>query len=147
MAYHLDCCYKNRWQVFHLLNGDKEDSRLKNWREVDWEKVIKIEVFIRDQYYYEDILNKPSFKFFVNYRCGGFIKTWDAYHKTILSTKPIHTWVIGWSDGVRCFLQEIDFKTGLKLKDFILPVKQIEEHLHPQILRRMGKLHLITELK
>ena len=126
---HLDSYYRGRWEKFYLDNGDIEDSRLKNWRQVNWPMVVKIEVNILNHVYFVDCKH-PNFKFFMNFRWGGQIMHWNKEKKEYYPEK-IHLWTIGWTDGRLCFLKDIDFFTGNFVKDYIVPLKAFEQHIHP----------------
>ena len=128
---HLDSEYRNRWEEFCLSDGTVEDSRLKNWREVAWNRVTKVTVHILEQVHTVDNSGQ-SFLAFMNFRWGG--------HEAIFSDDgqyvghmPIKIWTIGWTDGKECFLKDIDFYAGNLIKDYVAPLSQFACHLHPAV--------------
>lgn len=121
----LDSEYRNRWQLFHLADGTIKDSRLINWRHVDWEKVVKIEMYIRDKMHSVDCKH-PDFRFFMNMRHAGI--TWKDGKKV-----KINEWCIGWTDGRNAFLKDVDFKTGELVKEYVVPLFHLKRHIHPRV--------------
>ena len=118
---HLDNIYRDRWQEYHLATGEIADSRKINWRQVEWEKVVKIVTHLAGKSYVLNC-NQPDFKFFVIYRNGGFE-----------GNKPIHEWAVGWSDGKNCFMTDYDFKAGTVLRQYVVSVEKTRAHIHPRI--------------
>ncbi len=129
---HLDSYYRGRHELFYLENGDVEDSRLKNWRQVNWPRVIKIEADILGHVHSVDCKH-PGFKFFMNFRWGGQIMHWDKGKKKYYPEK-IHLWTIGWTDGKFCYLKDIDFFTGALKKRYVSSLKEFKQHIHPLCL-------------
>lgn len=131
---HLDFEYRNRWEEFYLLNGTVEDSRLKNWREVAWDKVVQISVHMAGCVHTVDC-KAPGFKAFMNFRWGGQ----EAVFKEgrYLHHVPIKIWTIGWTDGRDCFLKDIDFYTGNLIKEYKSSLKQFSGHVHPAVANRV----------
>lgn len=123
--FHLDSQYRNRWQEYHLASGKVEDSRQVYWRHVDWSQVVQVTTRIDGKTYITHCKH-PDFKFFVVYRWGGH--EWIQNKK-----KPIKEWAVGWSNGVNCFMTDIDFKTGQIKNQYVVPVGQVANHLHPKI--------------
>ena len=128
---HLDSEYRNRWEEFHLSNGTTKDSRLVNWRQVAWNQVVCLSAHLLEHVHQVDCKG-VNFKAFMNFRWGGQEAIYDSNNK-FLGYKKIHIWTIGWTDGRRCFLKDIDFYTGLLIKDYITPLPQFKEHLHPAV--------------
>ncbi len=124
---HLDSIYKNRYQEYHLTTGEIADSRSTNWRQVEWEKVIQIDTFIRNQKF-SVLCNNSTFKFFLNFRWAGR----DVYE--LNKHREIKIWTVGWSDGNLCYLEDYDFKVGVKIKDYVLLLSEIKGHIHPRII-------------
>jgi hypothetical protein len=122
---HLDSEYRDRWIEFHLLDGTIEDSRLKNWREVDWNRVVQITVHMLNHVHVIRNSGK-GFLTFMNFRWGGF-----AGHV------PIKIWSVGWTDGENCFLKDISFYNGELLKEYITPLSMFKGHLHPDVKDRV----------
>ena len=134
---HLDSEYRDRWEEFFLVNGTVEDSRLKNWREVNWRDVIQISVHILDHVHVVDCKG-PGFKTFMNFRWGGQEAIY-ADDGQYVGHMPIKIWTVGWTDGETCFLKDIDFYTGDLIKEYKTPLKQFREHLHPLVIGRVFK--------
>ena len=132
---HLDSMYRDRWEEFFLLNGIVEDSRLKNWREVAWNEVVQIMVHMIGHIHTVDCKGL-GFRAFMNFRWGGQEPRYDRNGKYI-GHKPINIWTIGWTDGRNCFLKDIDFYTGILLKEYKAPLEQFKEHLHPAVKDRI----------
>ena len=128
---HLDSEYRNRWIEFHLADGTIEDSRLKNWRHVAWGQVIRIVAYLVGNVH-EVGCADSRFKAFMNFRWGGQEPTYDSDGKYI-GHKKIHIWTIGWTDGLDCFLKDIDFHTGQLVKEYVSPFSRFKAHLHPNI--------------
>lgn len=126
---HLDSEYRDRWENFYLANGTVEDSRLKNWRQVAWDQVIFLEACLLGHIHRVDCKGQ-DFKTFMNFRWGGQGARFDKFGKYI-DHREIKIWTIGWTDGVNCFLKNIDFYTGKLLKEYIAPLQQFRQHLHP----------------
>jgi len=132
---HLDSEYRNRWEEFYLLNGTVEDSRLKNWRDVVWNKVIQITVHMIGQVHTVNC-KAPSFRAFMNFRWGGQEAIYADDGKYV-GHIPIKIWTVGWTDGKDCFLKDIDFYTGKLIKDYATPLDQFACHLHPTVKDRV----------
>jgi hypothetical protein len=122
---HTDDIYRDRWQEYTLADGRVFDSRQVNWRLVEWEKVVQIVTYLRDKKYLTHCKN-PGFRFFVIYRWAG--RTWE-------NGKPrqIREWAVGWSDGERCFMTDLDFKLGHVTRQYVVPVSQVRKHIHPRL--------------
>ena len=123
---HTDNCYRDRFQQYYLYNGDVADSRQKNWRHVEWEKVIAVKTVVKDKTYLTHCKH-PDFKFFIVYRWGGH--EWKGSEKV-----AIKQWAVGWSNGERCFMTDIDFKTGEIVRQYVVPVDQVKSHIHPRVI-------------
>lgn len=132
---HLDSEYRNRWEEFCLHDGTVEDSRLKNWREVAWDKVVCIEAHLLEHVHIVNC-SGPHFRAFMNFRWGGQEAVFDKEGKYI-EHKAIKIWTIGWTDGKSCFLKDIDFYTGNLLKEYKTPLQQFKGHLHPAVAARV----------
>lgn len=134
---HLDSEYRDRWVEFHLVDGSVEDSRLKNWRQVAWEQVIRIEIHMIGKVHQVDC-KALGFRAFMNFRWGGREATFDKKGK-YAGHREIRIWTIGWTDGRSCFLKDIDFYTGNFIKGYIAPLSQFACHLHPAIKDKVLK--------
>ena len=120
------------WEMYHLSDGTVKDSRLVNWRRVEWEKVVRIEVFIKNMKHVFDCKDKPSFLFFMRFRKLRSTTTtrYDGKGRKRIYKNP---WVIGWSDGQRCYLTEIDFDTGNVIKRFTCNLQEYPSMVHPRV--------------
>lgn len=128
---HLDSEYRDRWEEFYLKDGTVEDSRLKNWRDVAWNDVIKITVYIKNCVHTVNSIG-PGFKAFMNFRWGGMEAIFDEEGK-YLEHRAIKIWTVGWTDGEKCFLKDIDFYTGVLIKNYVTSLEQFKMHLHPDV--------------
>lgn len=134
----LDSEYRNRHLEFYG-NGICVDSRLVNWKNVNLHSLDKIAMKIGKMVYEIERKNCPSsFVEFIHFRSAG-----------VENSKPLHTWTIGWTNGVSEFLIEADFHTGRFLRSFKQPVLSDQPtHRHPQTkiggLNGNG-LHIITD--
>jgi hypothetical protein len=127
----LDSEYRDRYQLYYLSNGTISDSRLINWRQLEWEKVVKVETYIRDKKWIVDC-SDPRFEFFIIFRWFG---------REFIDGKPrtINYWTQGWSDSVKCYLMDIDFKTGNLLQTYIDPISKHNSHVHPRVKDKTKK--------
>ena len=120
---------------FDMLDGTTLSTLVVNWRDVpDWRNVVRLRCRIRDRRFTVESADKPTFRFFVTFRCAG--STWKLVHGE-LQPHRINTWVIGWSDGRMKYLTEIDFHTGEKLRDYIEPLRSLA-HIHPHVQHLVG---------
>jgi len=120
MKKHLDDIYRKRWIEFQLINGDINDSRFINWRDVQWDQVVKITAFLCGNIHVFEKTNKENFKFFMNFRWTGIIKG-----------VKINEWSIGWTDGTQCYMTNIDFYSGNIVNTTIESLKNFKKHIHP----------------
>lgn len=128
---HLDSEYKNRYELFYLSDGTIEDSREKNWRDVEWDKVVKIAAIFRKSAFEVDN-SGPNFKAFMNFRWVVMEAQYNEKRKFI-GHKKTNIWTIGWTDGETCFQKNINFKTGLLIDERTSPIKQFAGHVHPAV--------------
>lgn len=128
---HLDKEYTNHYCLFFLNDGTIEDSRVKNWREVEWEKLDKIVVNIKGKTI--EINPHPSnHKFFLYFRKYGFHKVYDANNPEG-RFEHIRIWTVGVTDGAEAFLYDIDFHTGEVLQVYNSALAEHLGHIHPRI--------------
>ena len=120
------------WEMYYLADGTIKDSRLINWRRVEWEKVVKIEMYIKNKKHVFACAGKSRFLFYLRFR--------KARKTTILSydgknrrTVRKNLWVAGWTDGEKCYLTEIDFDTGNIVKRYTCRLKDIPSHIHTNV--------------
>ena len=130
---HLDSEYRRRWQEYHLTDGTVKDSRVTNWRNVEWDKVVKIETYMNGTKHVIDLSNKSDFEFFMCFRWGGNEAQYKD-EKYIGHTK-INLWTQGWSDGKVCHLTDIDFYTGKCVKNYKMDLDLLKGHIHPRVKR------------
>lgn len=132
MAKHLDSEYRRRWEEYIFYNGDKILSRNINWRDIpNWNELEFIKIYMLGKWYIEHS-NHPNFKGFVRLRTCGYDKVLDT-EKQLFKKKPIYEWCIGWTDGVKVYLQVIDFFTGKKVRDEVRTYQGCLGHLHPTL--------------
>jgi len=129
----LDNTYTRHWEEYYLADGTTKDSRYVYWRDLEWEKVVKIVLNVRNVRYEETI--HPNHKAFIRYRTREY-RTGAPLGRT-----QIDRWVFGWTDGDTCYLREIDFKTGKLVREFTAPLKGKKAHLHPRVKREL--VHLL----
>lgn len=122
---HLDSEYRDRYQEYYLSDGSVFSSRLVNWRQIEWEKVIAIKTFVRNKTFFTHCKH-PDFRFFVVYRWGG--DEWKDGQKV-----KIKQWAVGWSNGENCFMTDIDFKSGEIVRQYVVKVEDIKAHIHPRV--------------
>lgn len=130
---HLDSEYRRRWEEYHLADGKVLNSRQINWRQVEWEKVVKLVASIEGQRHEVTPSEKANFKFFMRFRWGGQEAQFDSNGK-YKSHKKINIWTIGWTDGEKCYLRDIDFRTGRPIKEYETSLAQFKQHIHPRTL-------------
>ncbi len=127
---HTDNIYRNRYHEFHLASGSIISSRDVYWRFVEWDQVIKIVTYLHKKKY-ETKITSPNFKFFVIYRWGGHVMIAPK------KAKKIKEWAVGWSDGIDCFMTDFCFQTGELLRQYVVPVEQVKNHIHPKVRGRL----------
>ncbi len=128
---HLDNEYRRRWELFYLEDGTIKDSREINWRDVEWDKVVKVTIFMEGKEY--SVKKKGlRFKGFMNFRVGGKIAQYDEKGK-YKGHKNIHEWVIGIIKGKSCSLMYIDFYTGNLIKETTEEISNLKNHIHPKL--------------
>lgn len=127
---HLDSEYRRRWQEYHTADGRVYDSRKINWRHVEWEKVVKIVTFMNRKKHVVKC-SDPRFQFFMCFRWGGVKPVYK--HGEYVGHGQIKLWTIGWSDGKKVYLKDIDFYTGNLEKEYESDLKQFRNHIHPRV--------------
>jgi len=116
---HLDNEYRRRWELYYT--PDKVyDSREVNWKDIPRDKVYNIEAYIEGQVYAVDNYS-PGFMSFIRWRFGGQEWIDGILHK-------INIWCVGWTDGVTCFMKEIQFKDG-SMTEKEYPYEDFKKHL------------------
>lgn len=129
---HLDAEYRRRFQEFHLTDGRILNSKEINWRDVtDWNSVVKIVTNMSGQIYIMETDNS-NFKCYMCFRWGGREAIYDSDHN-FSHHKPINIWTVGWTDGTNCYLIDIDFFTGNKIKEYTSLLSEFRSHVHPSI--------------
>lgn len=114
------------FMLWYMPDGSTISSCRKNWREIAWEEVVKIELHKNGLIFSLSCTVSPEFKGFMHFRYGGSINGWE-----------IDSWVIGWTDGIECYLFELDIRLGLVVKEFTEPLKELDAHLHPRLRQRI----------
>jgi len=127
---HLDSEYRRRWQEYHTADGKVFDSRIVNWRNVEWEKVIQIDTYMNSHKHSVNC-NDPRFRFFMCFRWGGQEPIYK--HGIYEKHRKVKIWTIGWTDGIECYLKDICFYTGKFIKDYVAPLQEFKMHIHPRI--------------
>ena len=127
---HLDSEYRRRWQEYHTADGKVFDSRIVNWRQVEWEKVVKVDTYMNSKKHSVSCQD-PRFKYFMCFRWGGQKPVYKngVYEKH----EPIKIWTTGWTDGNTCYLKDVDFFTGDLIKNYVAPLETFKGHIHPRI--------------
>lgn len=145
---HLDSEYKNHKILFLLNDGRIEDSRLKNWREIEWEKVQRLIVSIKGV----DHIIEPhprGHQFFLCFRQVIDAPLTDTIGRVVVDRSEgqrkamrikHHLWTVGVTDGKTCFLVDIDFHTGRKVNEYVRPLASLLSHIHPRIVA-LNQLH------
>lgn len=121
----LDSEYRARWEEYHMADGTVKDSRYTYWRDVAWERVVKLVVNVRGNRFEETM--QPGHKAFIRYRT----QTRDPLRGK--RSRIDNHWVLGWTDGKQCFMREVNFKTGELTRAFVEPLAKNKSHLHPRI--------------
>jgi len=116
-ARHLDSEYRRRWETY-TTPDQVYDSREVNWHDIPWDQVTKLQASVEGHEYIVDNTG-AGFKSFIRWRFGGF-----HFNGRV----PIHVWCIGWTDGITCFMKEIEFKDG-SMKETEYPYEQFKGHL------------------
>ena len=115
-ARHLDSEYRRRWETYTTPEA-VYDSRYVNWRDVPWDEVTKLEASVEGRNYVVE--SGEGFQSFIRWRWGGF-----HYNGRV----PINIWCIGWTDGITCFMKEIEFKDG-SMTEKEYPLEKFKRHL------------------
>lgn len=127
---HLDSEYRRRWQEYHTADGNKFDSRVINWRNVEWEKVVGIDTYMNGQKHSVSC-NDVRFQFFLCFRWGGQEPVYvDGRY---VKHKPIKIWTVGWTDGKVAYLKDIDFFTGNLIQEYYESLGKFVGHVHPRV--------------
>ncbi len=124
--------YRARWVDFHMADGTIVSSRRTNWRNTEWEKVVKLTMWINGAKHEVDCMNKLNFKGFLNFRVVSKEAVFDGNGK-YKHHEITNIWVIGWTDGRVGYLKEVDFKMGHVIREYQQPLKELSAHIHPRI--------------
>lgn len=76
--------------------------------------------------------DKPGFKGFMNFRWGGQIAQYNE-QKEYIGHKEVKVWTVGWTDGEKHYLTDIDFHSGEKIAEYEAPYAEYINHVHPAI--------------
>ena len=113
---HLDGIYRRRYETY-ITPGMVYDSRTINPQDIPWDKLTGLEAEV--QYKHHIVEPGEGFKCFIRWRFGGY---------DVDKQEKINVWCIGWTDGVRCFMKEIQFKDG-SMKETEYPLDRFKNHL------------------
>lgn len=118
--------------VYYFDDGTISTSREYDFHQINLYKLIRIEArfkYFNYGFYKYDL--PSNFKEFIHFRSFGkeFV-----YSNGLWQAQEIRTWHLGWSSGIKEYLEEYDFATGKKLKSYIVPrwQKKFPSHFHPQ---------------
>lgn len=117
--------------LYVMDDGTIHDSRLINWRDIPWSRVIEIEVRILGKGYRFGA-EHPGFRGFMNFRWGGKQATYDDAGR-YTGHRDIHLWTVGWTDGTTCQLTDLDFFTGDQVRTYAMPLAELRGHIHPDL--------------
>ena len=122
--------FRDRFVLFYLASGDVKDSRLVNWRRVDWRNVVRIEARLRGHSHVVES-SAANFRFFLNFKiCRIFKDELGESRQRIF-------WVIGWTDGALAYLKSVDFETGLLAWTQVQSLHELTGHIHPDVQGRV----------
>lgn len=126
----------NCFCLWYMPDGSTISSTRKYWKEIAWDQVVKIEAFINGARFIFSQEGKVNFKGFVNFRYGGNEAVYvrgEFSHR-----REINVWAIGWTDGINCYMTEIDVNLGIIVKDeVVMPIKECMAHLHPRLKNKL----------
>lgn len=127
------------------MDGQVADSRNVNWRQVEWERVVKVVTYMNGQVHPMPI-SDPRHRFFMVFRWGGQ----EAQYKNgkYAGHRAIKIWTQGWTDGAICHLQDIDFYTGDLIKKYDEPITKFLGHVHPRVKQQgmLGRSGMLTRM-
>lgn len=128
-----DNVYIHREIRFYLSDGQILSSKDLNWHQVVLSLVVMLELEIRKKIYRIRKSDLPStFIEFIQFRTKGFRFAIDK-DTGISVPEEFNSWSIGWSDGAKEYLAEIDFQTGDFIRKYELPISiDRASHFHPQ---------------
>lgn len=134
--YALDSEYRNRWQNYCLADGTVYDSRLTNWRQVPWDTVVEVATHMVGKVHIETNEHN-DFKFFLCFRWGGREpKFVDGKN---MGFRNINIWTVGWTDGEKCYLTDIDFYLGNIVRQYTAELMTFKSHIHPAAWKLITK--------
>ena len=130
---HLDSEYRRRYEEYVMEDGTVLDSRDVNWRNVKgWNNLKEINMSVNKNNYSVN-KNHLNFKHFMRFRNGGILKTWNE-KKQQFDSNIIHEWCIGWTDGVKVYMDVVDFFTGKRIGKDVRNYNDCLKHIHPEVL-------------
>lgn len=139
----LDSEFKRQYETYTMADGKVYDSREINWHDIkNWDECVEITAHIKGHEYTASNKDKtgkvwPGFISMVRFRNGGFEQYYNETTKEWMR-KPIDQWCIGWTDGEKAYVAEIDFHTGKLLRTYAEDMKAIRNvTYHPSL---KGKL-------
>lgn len=129
-SYHLDDIYRWQWKEFHFADGTIKDSRQVHWRQLPWERVVKVVLCIKGRRY-EINPGKRIHNGFICYTNKYFLTRLDIRGNPFRATK--RAWVAGYLTETHANMIEVAFKSGLFMRRIRVPISEVESHVHPRL--------------
>jgi len=137
-----DSTNRHKYIAFTLEDTSIVSSRDVYFNDIDVDRIIKIEVFLKTNTFVLDKATLPgTFLEFIHFRSAG---TTEVNFGTGRGRErvPINTWTVGWRsiNGAE-HLDEFDFKSGRHIQRQVRPSnsKFKTSHWHPKSLVRPGR--------
>lgn len=127
-----DDIYVNRYVIFHYPDGKKISSRDANFHQINLALIIMLELCIKGKSYRIRKTDLPStFVEFIHFRSKGI--KFIVNNENLTVPDEYNSWSIGWTDGAREYLCEVDFQTGNLIQNYDQPVSKARRtHFHPE---------------
>ena len=137
-----DSTNRHKYIAFTLDDNSVVSTRDAYFKDIEIDRVIKIEVFLKTNTFVLDKATLPgSFLEFIHYRSAGTSEM-DFGTGRGPERVPINTWTVGWRavSGAE-HLDEFDFKSGVHIQRKVRPNNSRfkSSHWHPQSLVRPGR--------
>jgi len=132
---------RHKYIEYHMEDGVIRSSKEVYWKDIGWDKVVKIVIKLKNNCY-EINNSNPCFKFFLNFRMANYIPI--CINGKLMGHEIIEDWVIGWSDGVFAYLKSYNFKTCLKTKEWVQPISELLPHVHELVSHKILQPKLIN---
>src|SRR5438128_270341 len=126
-----------QWMTFHLADGRTLHSRQVNWRNVPLADVVEVQFHLKGQEWGLRREDCPSTLLeFIVFRTAGMTRRTLAHPleaHPVVELVPFNSWTFGWTDGLTEYLDEFDWKSGLRLRRYTLPRDYVRHptHFHP----------------